>query len=85
MTACATTNPIGNKKARTATDTTAESEPVYYTAKELAVMIRVDDFRTIYKMVAAGKIPRWCVTKIGKRTLFKKTSVEKWLAENTGT
>jgi excisionase family DNA binding protein len=71
------------KTARTADEPTAA--PVYYTAKELAGLLRLADFRAIYKWVSSGKIPKWCVTKLGTKTLFKRESVEQWLAENTGT
>ena len=87
---CANSSTIAAKPSKTKpaadqVNATPALAPVYYNAKDIASLIRVEDFRSIYKMVAAGKIPKWCVTKIGNRTLFRRDSIERWLAENTGT
>ena len=48
-----------------------------YTADELAVMLGLDR-KTIYEFATRGDIP---CRRLGRRVLFPRSAIERWLAE----
>lgn len=51
--------------------------PLVYTADELAVMLGLDR-KTIYEFATRGDIP---CRRLGRRVLFPRSAIERWLAE----
>ncbi len=54
--------------------------PLFLTAEEMATLLRTTR-QVIYNMVSKFQLPG--VTRIGRRVLFRRTEVLRWLRENS--